>query len=843
MMKLTFVQKIVRGACVLLAAGSASAESPTFKEALVIGPMGSGVRAITSPDALAKEIVSGTWSPPKAGDTITLPDGKTRTWESVTIGENGSIDARSLRGGYAYIAVESDVEQVMLLRASGHGLAFWNGECRAGDPYAHGFVKVPVVLRAGRNDLLVRGGGRSGFDFGFLPVTSPITIDAADATLPDALEGAGGELLAAIVVINATADWARGVSLIAGEAGGKQTSTAVAPLPPMSVSKVPFAFDIGPKQGVAEATVLVKVEGVPNAPAAGTEAHVAVRVRKPSDTRRITFRSAIDGSVQYYALRPAEPAAEGLGLILSLHGASVQAQRQSEGYKAKDWASVVCPNNRRPYGFDWEDWGRLDAMEVLALATALLKPDLARIHVTGHSMGGHGSWQLGAHFPGTFAAIAPSAGWISFSTYSGAESYGGGTAVEGLLKRASSASDTLALSRNYAGHGVYILHGDRDESVPVGQARQMRARLAEFHSDFTYYERPGAAHWWGDECMDWPPLMDFLKARTRLPTAETKHVEFATAHPGISSTCDWVTIEAQTRPMMTSSVNITFDAANRKFSGPTQNVSRLTLDLGTLSASRPVKQGDQMIEQRALEPGKPLTIELDQQKLADVPWPSAEPRITLYREGEAWRIGGWAPATLKGPHRSGPFKDAFRNNMLLVVGTGGTDEERAITLARARFDSEAFWYRGNASIPIMLDKDFDPAADVNRNVILYGNADTNSAWNALLPDSPIRVVAGKVQVGDRLLEGIDLACLFLRPRPGSDRASVGAIAGTGPVGMRLTQRVPYFQSGVGVPDWIILGSEATERGIGGVRATGFFAVDWSLSPEDSAWAEAVKPAP
>src|SRR5262249_7812346 len=81
----------------------------------------------------------------------------------------------------------------------------------------------------------------------------------------------------------------------------------------------------------------------------------------------------------------------------------------------------------------------------------------------------------------------------------------------------------------------------------------------------------------------------------------------------------------------------------------------------------------------------------------------------------------------------------------------------------------------------------------------------------------------------------DLACLFIRPRPGSERASVGVVSGTGPIGMRLSQRVPYFLSGVGVPDWIVLGPEAMETGVGGIRGTGFFGNDWGLSNDDSAW--------
>ena len=54
-------------------------------------------------------------------------------------------------------------------------------------------------------------------------------------------------------------------------------------------------------------------------------------------------------------------------------------------YAPKTWGTVVAPTNRRPYGFDWEDWGRHDAMEVLALAQAKFETDPRQTYLT-HSM-------------------------------------------------------------------------------------------------------------------------------------------------------------------------------------------------------------------------------------------------------------------------------------------------------------------------------------------------------------------------------------------------------------------------------------------------------------------------
>jgi len=200
-----------------------------------------------------------------------------------------------------------------------------------------------------------------------------------------------------------------------------------------------------------------------------------------------------------------------------------------------------------------------------------------------------------------------------------------------------------------------------------------------------------------------------------------------------------------------------------------------------------------------------------------------------------WTVDAEPSPALKGPHRSGPFKEAFRNRMVLVHGTKGTAAENAWAYARARYDAETFWYRGNGSVDVVADVDFDAGKEKDRNVILYGHAESNAAWKALLGDSPVHVGRGTLSVGERKEKGDNLACLFVRPRPGSDTALVGVVSGTGLVGMRLTDRVPYFVSGVGLPDCLILGAETLTKGTEGVRGAGFFGNDWSVTKGEFLW--------
>jgi poly(3-hydroxybutyrate) depolymerase len=637
--------------------------------------------------------------------------------------------------------------------------------------------------------------------------------------------GEKADAWAALLVVNASTQTLDGLTLQAAVAGGEPVQTPVPPLPPCSTRKAGFRLK-GPAAatpGDCAVTVALMRKGQER-PA--DTARLSLRVRRPEQTRKHTFRSAIDGGVQYYAVNPAQPVGEHAGpaaLFLTLHGAAVEAIGQADAYSAKSWGHLVAPTNRRPYGFDWEDWGRLDALEVLGLAQESLHTDPARTYLTGHSMGGHGVWHLGAVFPDRFAAIGPSAGWVSMWSYAGAARPDKPTPAEELLLRAAAPSDTLALVKNYAHGGVYVLHGSADDNVPVEQARQMKEHLAGFHRDFVYHEQAGAGHWWdasdepGADCVDWAPMFDFFAHHVIPANEAVREVDFTTVSPGVSAWSHWAAVEAQLKPMRPSTIHIRHDPWRRRFVGSTDNVARLALDL------------------RHVRPGEPLTVELDGQKIENVPWPAKSGRLWLNRDGGKWAAAGEPSAALKGPHRSGPFKDAFRNRVVFVYGTRGTLAENAWALARARYDAETFWYRGNGSVDVVPDTAFDPSAERDRNVILYGHADGNGAWRALLGDSPVQVRRGSVRVGGRTEKGDDLACLFLRPRPDSDRAVVAAVAGSGPAGMRLTERLPYFVSGVAYPDWVVLGPDALSKGAEGVRGVGFFGNDWGVASGEFVW--------
>jgi hypothetical protein len=286
-------------------------------------------------------------------------------------------------------------------------------------------------------------------------------------------------------------------------------------------------------------------------------------------------------------------------------------------------------------------------------------------------------------------------------------------------------------------------------------------------------------------------------------------------NPGISSSSHWISILQQSHALEKSVVAAKFDPSQLMFIITTENVARLGL--------RPSR----------IAPNGPVRVTLDGQTLENINGPQA----FFERNGDTWSVVEAASPKMKGPNRYGPFKEAFGHRMIFVYATQGTPEENAWAAAKSRLDAEAWWYRGNGAVDVVPDREFDAAKESNRGVVLYGNADNNGAWPALLGDSPVQVRRGNVTVGTHSYDGAELACLFCRPRPGSDRACVAVVSGTGVVGLRLTDRIPYLSAGVAYPDCTVFGLDTLFKGTEGIKAAGFFGNDWGVDSGDFAWRE------
>ncbi len=796
-------------------------EEVVLREFLTIPRVGAYGGRVVHTDPVDHALATETWTPPQAGDELRAATGEFMSWEVARADTKGRLSGPATGGGYAYATFESPQARTMLLQATRHAAVRVNGRWLAGNPYGYESPSMPVSIQAGQNTFLFHL-AQPGFAAKLVACDSGVSLSDQDTTAPDVPANGADRLWAAAPVINATARTIQGGQVRVTIGSAEDTS----PLPaiePFSITKAPFrlpAVDAGETDvNCLVAVYLPRIDTGTLSPDPVCELTLTLRRVQPGETHTQTFVSRIDGSVQPYSVVPAtEQASDNrTGLILALHGLGTNHAAFAKYFKPKTWAHIVVPQNRRSFGFDWEDWGAADAMEALGYARKRLIHNPRRTYVTGHGMGGHGAWLLAMKHPDQFAAVGPSAGWIDHKG-GGAET---DNAAVGVLNRGQNRTAVAIASRNLAKVGVYLLHGEKDQRVEPAQSRYMRSRLGAFHNDFVYYERPGAGHWWGPDTVDWQPMMDFFRQR-QLPTPETvRHIDFATAHPGDSSRCHWATIDAQQRSLEPSRVTLTHNPGSKSITGRTENVARLKLDLSKIAPSG--SQSLRLDDSRTLRIGS-----------------SRSRQVWLEHDAKGrWKVASPPPRTLKSRRRGGLLKSVFDKRPLLVYATGGSQQENDWAKSKALFDAHSFWKRGNGSFEVLPDTALEATREPNRNVVLYGNAGTNKAWPQLLSTSPIQVRGDRVNVSAKASSrpemGDDLAVLMVRPRPGSNTASVAVIGGTGITGMRLTNRLRYFVSGVTYPDFVVFGPGALENENQDIRAAGYFGNDWSVNTGEVLW--------
>jgi len=206
-------------------------------------------------------------------------------------------------------------------------------------------------------------------------------------------------------------------------------------------------------------------------------------------------------------------------IILFLHGAG---ERGSDGLLQTDvglphairldrsrfHAIVVIPQCLK------ESWWPTPQMEELALAalaaaTKEFKGDPKRTYLTGLSMGGYGSWDMLAKYPGKFAAVVPICG---------------GIILPEQLKRTRPDLATTGYPDNPKSYEevakkigktpVWIFHGGDDPVVPVEGSRKLDVALKAAGGNVRYTEYPGVGHNSWDQAYAEPELMTWMLSQS-----------------------------------------------------------------------------------------------------------------------------------------------------------------------------------------------------------------------------------------------------------------------------------------------------------------------------------------
>ncbi len=751
-------------------------------------------------------------------------NGLSTPWKKSKANQKGEVKDKRLDDGYAYTQINSPRKRVVLAKVQGPYFMYLNGNGYASDLYSRRPVFVPLRLKQGENHLFLKT-HKKKFQFQVVKPQKDLFLLGKDLTLPHVRVGHELNSQGGIIVVNNSTEPMQDVTVTTG--GGKhfrQKSRTISSIPPVSYRKVAVPIELSqPLKNKPEEKIPLKIKISKDF--ASFSRTVKLTVRKKNQAYKETFLSPIDGSVQYnMVVPPKNPVKEGekAGLLLAMHGAGVKVDSWkyggTMGYTPKEDMYIVIATNRRPFGFSWEDRGRENAMHILKRSLDKFPIDPNRVYAGGHSMGGHGSWQLGTIFPGTFAGISPSAGWVGYFGFDGVPGSSNDYPFE-FTRRVWGQTDTISLVKNLKELAVFIIHGGEDDVVPVSHAQHMNSELNKFHDNFRYHEEPGAGHWWdkkdtpGQDCVDMKEVFKLFQKHPRDPKPE--HLEFRTWNPGISAEHRWVRVNLQETLLDKSKITADAQPGEKSISITTSNVSSLTIDPST-----------------HFDEGK-LSVSING-KETSVRWEEDTKLHFRLRDGTWTFVDQPVPDGWKNPKRYGPFKRSFRKNFVVVYGTGGSEEMKNATRGRARFDAQVWWYRGNGGAEVIPDKQFSQTEYKNRNVILYGNADNNSAFKSVIGDSPITVKNERLVVGEKTFLGADISTFYVRPRKGSKKHLVGVVGGTGPYGIRATMVEHVFNVPDGHPDFYVW--RRTKSGSGEefeVLGAGIFGPDWSMDTGDT----------
>jgi pimeloyl-ACP methyl ester carboxylesterase len=273
---------------------------------------------------------------------------------------------------------------------------------------------------------------------------------------------------------------------------------------------------------------------------------------------------------------------KGYGLVVCLHGAGFTGEAYLERWKARLGEDYVLACPTVPMGA-WFTRGA----EELVLATIRsvqrryhIDPD--RIFLTGMSNGGIGTWIIGLHHAPLFAGIAPMA-----------------SGLDNVL---------MPFLANLRSTPIYIIHGSKDQVMPVELSRTITKELTRLGYPFVFREHDrehpmAGGHYFPRE--ELPELVTWFNGQRRNPLPTTVTVVRDASH---FQPFGWVRIDA-TDPIAAFSEDLVSKRDDRI---KRQEYARL--DASIVAPNRIEVQSDRVqryslfLNEQLIDSSKPLVV-------------------------------------------------------------------------------------------------------------------------------------------------------------------------------------------------------------------------------------------
>jgi hypothetical protein len=366
---------------------------------------------------------------------------------------------------------------------------------------------------------------------------------------------------------------------------------------------------------------------------------------------------------------------------------------------------------------------------------------------------------------------------------------------------------------------VLAVQGGNDDDVPPTHARLLTGILEQMGYDARLWEEPDQGHWWdmhegipGADCVDALRIRSFCREHVR--NQFPRHVTFVSYDLGNNNSMYWITVDEEISPIGRIYVDAEFkDDGSLVIT--TENVSRFAIDF----------TGDTNLQ-------VPRNLIIDGQAVDTLSWNDTK-FMPLLLSDSKWVTGfGDLPDYRYTLIVRGPIKRAYSQAFFIVTGQSGTPEQNELNLEIARELANRWWYRANGFVVIFSDNHLpDTWENLCNNLILIGGPDSNLLSAEYADGFPFRMEDNGIWLGDQWIEGEDLACQFVYPRPSNQYSLIHCIWGNSLEGMRLSGSLTCLYSGSNLPDFLIYDDDVRMMGYAGVRAAGFFDNQWELDED------------
>ena len=541
------------------------------------------------------------------------------------------------------------------------------------------------------------------------------------------------------------------------------------------------------------------------------ESAIQIPLKKHGEDRRETFLSKIDNSVQFYGIKEPnfyEPSKQ-YGMIFTLHGAGVDALGQVGAYAPRDWAFVVAPTNRREYGFNWQEQGRMDALEVLEVIKSRYPIDDNRIMLTGHSMGGHGVWHFGTFYADKFASMAAACGWMSIDMYIPMFLTKYNTYAPPELKsiwEQGYLPDRPQLSlNNLFNLSTMIMIAGADDNVPPVHGRLFAESMRRLGMNPEVHDIPGKPHWYDDDTTR--PGADVTDAvffeefyKYKMKNRYPDEVKFVMTDAAVTDKLYWVRIMDTYKYPEPASVDAKW-IENNYLEVTSKNVSILEIQ---------VKDGNAG-QIRVNWNGKDFNVQ-------------PEDGVIVLKDPDFMPAAGFTTKA-KAP---GPMKRAYMKPFVIVIGSNTDEQTFNSYLNAARQQAVYWWYVANGYAEIVTDKEAAPDVIEGKNLVLLGTQDDNSLLKEKLLLTPVQINSTGILIEGKEIARGEYAVKFIYPDSADDNRLILFSTGTSSKYALLAEAFPAYATSSGLPDLIIFDEKVREYGFAGLTAAGYFDKGWKF---------------